>query len=66
VRMVVSAERMRRCIGGWVGNRREAIENIIDAEPVAAMCASSWPTERNGREAHPTFCRSASILAAML
>ena len=29
-------------------------------------CASSWPTERNGREAHPTFCRSASMLAAML
>src|SRR5437660_8248217 len=30
------------------------------------MCASSWPTERNGREAHPTSCRSASLLAAML
>jgi hypothetical protein len=29
-------------------------------------CASSWPTERNGREAHPTFCRSASMLAAPL
>jgi hypothetical protein len=23
------------------------------------LCARSWPTERNGREAHPTFCRSA-------
>jgi hypothetical protein len=22
-------------------------------------CASSWPTERNGREPHPTFCRPA-------
>jgi hypothetical protein len=50
----------------YYNNRRDAIENIIDAEPVAAMCASSWPTERNGREAHPTFSRSASILAAML
>ena len=50
----------------YYNNRRDAIENIIDAEPVAAMCASSWPTERNGREAHPNFCRSASILAAML
>ena len=30
------------------------------------MCASSWPPERNGREAHPTFCRSASMVAAML
>ena len=28
-------------------------------------CASSWPTERNGREAHPTFCRPASMLPAM-
>jgi hypothetical protein len=27
--------------------------------------ASSWPTERNGREAHP-ICRWASMLAAML
>jgi hypothetical protein len=23
------------------------------------LCARSWPTERSGREAHPTFCRSA-------
>jgi hypothetical protein len=29
-------------------------------------CASSWPTERNGRELHLTFCRSPSILAAIL
>ena len=29
-------------------------------------CASSWPTERNGREAHPTSCRSASMMAATL
>src|SRR5262249_10732589 len=23
------------------------------------LCARSWPTERNGREVHPNFCRSA-------
>ena len=50
----------------YSNNRRDAIENIVDADPVAApTCASSWPTERNGQEAHPTFCRSASMLAAM-
>ena len=30
------------------------------------VCARSWPTERNGREAHPTFCRPASMLPAIL
>src|SRR5262245_11906629 len=27
--------------------------------PGRPMCARSWPTERNGWEAHPTFCRPA-------
>jgi len=43
----------------YSNNRRAAIENIIDADPVAALVRETWPTGRNGREAHWTFCRSA-------
>jgi hypothetical protein len=43
----------------YSNNRREAIENIVEADPVAARMR--WPTERNGPEPHPIFCRPAPI-----
>ena len=51
----------------YYNNRRDAIENIVDTDPVAAHVRELMADRaRNGQEAHPTFCRSASMLAAML
>jgi hypothetical protein len=38
-----------------------ATRSRISSTPIPwrPLCASSWPTERNGGEARPTFCRSA-------
>jgi hypothetical protein len=38
VRMAVSAERMRRCIGGWVGSR-PCEECLMVEHPKLAICA---------------------------
>ena len=42
----------------YSNNRRDAIENIVDADPVAARVRESWPTERNGRELHPPLLQA--------
>jgi hypothetical protein len=41
------------------------MERILDADPVAARVREIMADERNGREAHPTFRRPASMLPAM-
>jgi hypothetical protein len=55
-------------IAGEQGSVKTVFSKLLRPliDPNVAPCASSWPTERNGREAHPTFCRSAPILAAVL
>ena len=49
----------------YSNNRRDAIENIVDADPWRPVCARPWRTERNGPEAHPTFCRPAPRFPAI-
>jgi hypothetical protein len=48
----------------YSNNRRDAIENIVDADPVAAFVREIMATERNGRGAQPTSCRPAPTNSA--
>jgi hypothetical protein len=37
-------------------NRRAAIEGVIEADPVAALCGRSWPSAAHGWEGPRIFC----------
>ncbi len=50
----------------YVGNRDAAVEDVIEADPVAAAaCAASWTSERRGRERRRTCSKNSRRLSGI-